>query len=365
MKGYRVVFDAPCKASLHEFEVRQPGAYEVQIKVYYTLISAGTEKAQVSGSKNTARKFPAVPGYSSAGVVTAIGSSVTEFAVGDRVFAEYGGHASYCVQKTSKVVKIPDNVSFQEAVFTRVASFPLLALRRARLEIGESVVVVGLGMLGLFGVQLARAAGAFPTIAIGTSTRPIRNEKAKEYGADLVVISKRLTDILSEKEINKLSAEEKEQRQKELKRELIKEIKEYTMKTNCVSGANVVLEVSGNEDGFKTCLNYVSKRGRVVVNGCNRDDIHGFDLYGVMKNGTNIIGAHDMTRMPYNSAPGNWTAKRDYITLLGFMSDGRLKTKDMISEYASPADCGKVYERLVNDRNFPLGVLFDWEHFDS
>ena len=137
MKGYRVTFIKPKVAELRSFELRKPKDNEVMVKVKYTLISAGTEKAYLSGANNTAQKFPTVPGYSSVGTVVEIGSAVTKFRPGDRVFVEYAGHASYNWKKESGVVKIPDDVSFIDAVFTRVASFPLLAIRRSRLEIGE------------------------------------------------------------------------------------------------------------------------------------------------------------------------------------------------------------------------------------
>ena len=332
MKGYRIIFTEPGRAELQEFEVRDPGDNEVQVKVQYNLISAGTEKAYLSGSPNTGHKFPTNPGYSSVGVVTKKGKNVKSFEVGDRVFVAYGGHASYNVKKASSVVKIPDGVKFEDAVFTRLASFPLLALRRARVEMGESVVVVGLGMLGLFGVQLAKIAGGLPVIAVGN--RDIRKQKARESGADFVYSP---DDVdLAEKII-------------------------ANTKISGNGGADVVLETSGSIDGLLSSLKYTAKWGRVMVNGCNRITDKPIDLYRyVHLKGVSIIGAHDFTRYPYNSAPGNWTAKRDYMTLLGYMQDGRLKPSILEPQFVSPADTTQVYDRLLNDRQFPLGVVFDW-----
>ena len=76
MKGYRVTFIKPKVAELRSFELRKPKDNEVMVKVKYTLISAGTEKAYLSGANNTAQKFPTVPGYSSVGTVVEIGSAV-------------------------------------------------------------------------------------------------------------------------------------------------------------------------------------------------------------------------------------------------------------------------------------------------
>ena len=335
MYGYRVMFTEPGRAELQKFQVRDPRDDEVQVKVFYNLISSGTEKAYLSGSPNTGHKFPTNPGYSSVGEVIKVGKAVKSLNVGDKVFVAYGGHASYNIKKTSHVVKIPDGVRLEDAVFTRLASFPLLALRRARVELGESVVVVGLGMLGLFGVQLAKIAGGLPVIAVGN--RDIRKQKARESGADFVYSP---DDVdLAEKIIS-------------------------NTKISGNGGADVVLETSGSIDGLLSSLKYTAKWGRVMVNGCNRITDKPIDLYRyVHLKGVSIIGAHDLTRYPYNSAPGNWTAKRDYMTLLGYMQDGRLKPSILEPQFVSPADTTQVYDRLLNDRQFPLGVVFDWSGY--
>lgn len=336
MKGYRVCFSTIGKAVLEEFPVRDPKPDEVQVRVQYTLISAGTEKAYLSGSENTANKFPTVPGYSSVGVVTKIGGNVTSINVGDRVFAAYGGHGSFNIVNKNRVVKIPENVSMVDATFTRLASFPLLAIRRARLEIGESVAVVGLGMLGLFAVQIAKLGGALPVIAIGN--REIRRQKASDFGADCV-----------------LAPDDPE---------LTKKVVSTCEKYNGVKGANVVIETSGSMDGLINCLTYTSKHGRVLLNGCNRVTDKPVDFYKyVHLKGVSLIGAHDMTRLPYNSAPGNWTSRRDYITVLGLLADGRLNAKDILTDIVSPKDTSHIYDQLLHDRNFPLGIVFDWNEF--
>ncbi len=157
--GYKIVFSELGKAELKQYSVPEPTDNQVLVKVAYTLISNGTEKACLLGSENTIQKFPQFPGYSSVGTVIKTGKNVKTVSEGDRVFVEYGGHASYNVKSSQYVYKIPNNVEFTEAVFVKLASYPLLALRRSRLEMGESVVIVGLGMLGLFGVQLAKIGG--------------------------------------------------------------------------------------------------------------------------------------------------------------------------------------------------------------
>lgn len=339
MKGYKIVFTSPKKVELQEYEIPSIKDSEVLIKVKYSLISNGTEKAVLNGEPNTTASvngFPLVEGYSAVGIIEKTGSKIKSVKVGDRVFVEYGGHRNYVTKNIKHVYKIPNKVSFEEAVFTKIVSFPLAAIRRSRLEIGESIAIIGLGMLGLFGVQLAKIGGGLPVIAVGN--RDIRREKAVEYGADYVFDPN--------------------------DQQLTQKILDITEQKTIIRGASVIIETSGTEDGFIKCLEYSAKRGRVLLNGCQRKMSKPIDLYKYIHHkGVNLIGVHGQTRMPDNSQPGNWTCRRDYLTIFRLLEDGRLDAKSMISEYANPKDCAKVYERLINDKNFPLGVIFDWENF--
>ncbi len=331
-KGVHVVWTDRCTVSLEEFEVPDPRKEEVVVEISKTLISSGTEKAQLRGGVNTYDKFPQYPGYSGVGIICDVGSDVRDFKAGDRVFVSYGGHTSYSTVNVRRVVRVPDAVSDEEACFTRLASFPLLALRRARMEMGESVVVIGLGMLGLFGVQLAKLAGGTPVIAVGN--REVRRDKARLFGADHVF--SRETENLNEQlfELTKVTGN---------------------------GGADIVLETSGSVDGIVEGLKYCARGGRFLVNGCNRVMDQPIDLYQyVHLKGVTIIGAHDATHPKWDSHPGNWTELRDCRAILAWMADGRINAKDMIGEVYKYNEAVSVYERLLTDREFPLGVLLDW-----
>lgn len=187
-------------------------------------------------------------------------------------------------------------------------------------------------MLGLFGVQLAKIARGLPVVAVGN--RENRKKLAVEFGADAVF------------EPDDMDLENK--------------IRECTKITGA-GGPDVVIETSGTTSGLKNALKYVSKNGRVLVNGCNRvtDEVIDFYKYVYLK-GVSIIGAHDKTRLPYNSGKGNWTAHRDYLTVLGYMADKRLKAEPIISDIIDPGECNQVYRNLLEDRKFPMGILWDW-----
>ena len=92
-----------------------------------------------------------------------MGPAVTKVKVGDRVAVYWGKHINYNVLSENNVVKIEsEKVSYAEAALAQISSFSLAAIRKVRLELGESMLVMGLGILGQLAVMLARAAGAYP-----------------------------------------------------------------------------------------------------------------------------------------------------------------------------------------------------------
>lgn len=97
-------------------------------------------------------------GYCNSGIVVAVGSGVSEFKVGDRV-ASNGQHAEFVCVTKNLVTKIPDNVSDEEAAFTVIGSIGLQGIRLLNPQLGETIVVVGLGLIGLIAAQLLKANG--------------------------------------------------------------------------------------------------------------------------------------------------------------------------------------------------------------
>jgi predicted dehydrogenase/threonine dehydrogenase-like Zn-dependent dehydrogenase len=168
---------------------------EVLVRTSYSFVSVGTEKMKVTqarmslaakarerpdqvrqvlqtikeqGIGPTIRKVqerlksPTTLGYSCAGVVAAVGSKVDAFRVGDRVAAigeAVATHAEYNVAPCTLVAHVPTNVSLEDASSSAIGAIALQSLRQARLELGETVAIIGLGLLGQFLVQLCRANG--------------------------------------------------------------------------------------------------------------------------------------------------------------------------------------------------------------
>lgn len=335
MKTKQIVFTNPQTAELLEVDCFPPKENEVTVALEYSAISTGTEKANFVGERNginvaenAEAVFPRTVGYSAAGVVTEIGSGVNDIAVGDRVVVYWGKHKKNITVKRNKVVKIPEGVSTAEASMALIATFPLAAIRKTRLEIGESALVMGLGILGIFAVQELRAAGAYPIVAVDPVKE--RREFALTMGADFALDP---TDA-----------------------DFVDRVKEITG-----GGANVCIEVTGLGIGLIQALDCMQKMGRVALLGCTRSSKFEIDYYGkVHGRGISLIGAHTMARPKNESSAGLWTDEDDIKAVLALIQGKRLNFKDMICEIYSPADAQSVYDRLVNEKNFPIGVLFDW-----
>lgn len=131
---------------------------------------------------------PLALGYSCAGVVREVGRGAEEFQVGDRVACagmNYASHAETVFVPTNLAVKIPDGVSFDQAAFVTLGAIALQGVRTAEVKLGESVAVIGLGLLGQLTVQILKAAGCR---VIGIDLDPAKVALARVHGADAGVL---------------------------------------------------------------------------------------------------------------------------------------------------------------------------------
>jgi predicted dehydrogenase/threonine dehydrogenase-like Zn-dependent dehydrogenase len=200
-------------------EVPSPGLRRrgVLVRTAASLVSAGTERMVVDfAEKNIVQKARARPdlvrqvvdkaqregvvttfdavrnrldqplplGYSSAGIVVAVGEDVGEFRVGDRVACAGGGYASHAelaYVPRNLAVPLPENVSFEAGAFGTLGAIALQGVRQGDVVLGSNVAVIGLGLLGQLTVQLLKAAGCR---VFGIDLNPTRVELARSLGAD-------------------------------------------------------------------------------------------------------------------------------------------------------------------------------------
>lgn len=130
---------------------------------------------------------PMVLGYSSSGIVVEIGEGLQGFKPGDRVACGGGGfavHAEYGVVPQNLLVHLPDNVDFESAAFTTLGAIALQGFRLAQPQLGESVCIIGLGLLGLLTAEIAKAAGCQ---VFGIDLSPDRIKLAKSMNVPCVL----------------------------------------------------------------------------------------------------------------------------------------------------------------------------------
>ena len=331
MTGHYIVFESIGKAVLQPFEVPQPKTGEVLIENDYTVVSAGTERANLMNLPNTSLQFPYYPGYSGVGRVIAIGDGVANARVGDRVLSVSSGHRSHAVQQAAGLNwGQDDRVDSLDAAFVVIAAMGLQGVRKLRLELGESAMVIGLGILGVFATQAAKIDGAIPVIV--SDPDPRRREVALALGAD---------HAFSPAEEN-----------------LPEKIRALTYGR----GVNGVVEVTGAAVALQQALTYVAREGRISLLGCTRIPDANIDFYRyVHLTGVTLIGAHTFVRPSVDSRPGYWTAHDDHRLLLALLAAGRLQVRPIISEVVSPECAPAIYTRLAETPHPPLGIVFDWQ----
>lgn len=260
-------------------------------------------------------------GYCNVGHVVAVGKGVTEFVLGDRV-ASNGNHAEFVCVPKNLVAKIPDKVSDEEAAFTVIGSIGLQGIRLVNPQLGETIVVIGLGLIGLVAAELLKANGCR---VIGVDFDQQKVELAKTKG------------ILA---INPLQGTDP-----------VKYVEEMT---SSIGADGVLITASAkSDDVIHQACQMSRKRGRIVLVGViglnlRRDDFYKKELsfqvscsYGAGRYDEEYENkGHD-----YPLAYVRWTEKRNFETILNAIEAGALDVKPLITEAVDLKD----YERIYGD----------------
>lgn len=263
--------------------------------------------------------LPLPLGYCNVGKVIAVGRGVTSFQVGDRV-ASNGTHAEVVSVPQNLVVKIPDNVSDEEATFTVIGSIGLQGIRLLQPTLGETIVVTGLGLIGLVTAELLRANGCR---VIGIDFDQQKVDLARQKG---IIGFNPATDGDPEKFVLEL-----------------------TNQTGC---DGVIITASAKTDDIIHQAALMSrKRGRIVLVGViglniRRDDFYKKELsfqvscsYGPGRYDDDYENkGHD-----YPIGFVRWTEKRNFEAILYSISSGALDVKPLISEIVPLKDYSRIY----------------------
>nr|WP_298994225.1 bi-domain-containing oxidoreductase [uncultured Polaribacter sp.] len=274
-------------------------------------------------------------GYCNVGKVIAVGKGVTNFKVGDRV-ASNGQHAEFVSIPENLVAHIPDNISDEEAAFTVIGSIGLQGIRLVNPTMGETVVVIGLGLIGLLTAEMLVANGCK---VIGYDLDDAKVEIAKSKG------------VLA---FNPLKGNDP--------------VKFVQENTNGIGADAVLITASAKTNEIISQAAKMSrKRGRIVLVGVIGLDISRADFYekelSFQVSCSYGPGRYDddyeFKGIDYPLPFVRWTEKRNFETVLQLISSGKLEVKNLISEVIPLEDFDKIYGDIGNSKSIASIIKYN------
>lgn len=331
MKRKQILFTEIGKAELLELDLPELQSNEILARTDYTVVSGGTERACLMDMNNVMHDFPKALGYCGIGTAIKVGCDVKNIKEGDRVLIYHGYHSDYNIRPENEITKVEnDDVSSLEAAFVIIAAMGLGGVRKLELELGESAMIMGQGLLGIFATQFCRLNGANPVIAADLNEE--RRKLALQLGADYAFDP-------SDKDF-------------------VEKVREVTKG----KGVNGCVEVTGISAAMNQALECASWQGRISLLGCTRVSDSAVDYYQqVHRPGVKLIGAHNFVRPKLESYPHHWTHHDDCRAILDMISSKRVQVAPIISRICKPQEAPQVYSELAeNNATFPIGTVFDW-----
>ena len=327
-QNQQVVFVDRGIAEVQECEIPVAGAGELLIRARVSLLSPGTERAFLLGLANTWPDYPQPTGYSHIGEVIAVGPGVQGWRTGERV-ASQANHRMFAAAPAQLCTKVPDGLPEDRAAFFRLISIAMQAVRKARIELGEPVVVIGCGLIGLLAMQLARLNGGLPVLSVDKDARRLA------FADSLHVDGSFLAD-------------------EDLKRALQERLDG--------EDPSVVFEATGHPEAIPAAFDLARFGGRVVLLGSTRGETEAVNFYrDVHKKGLTVLGAHESARPRQDSAPGWWTHQADQATALKLLAAGRLVVDPLTTHRFAWRDAAAAYETLARWEPGMLGTVLDWQ----
>jgi polar amino acid transport system substrate-binding protein len=348
----------------------------ILVQTQYSLISAGTERASVEKAQSSlierikkqpddvkmvfdfikkegiVSTFNRVQakldsykslGYSASGIV--IESGCKEFSPGDRVAcagAGYANHAELITIPKNLAVKIPDNVDMQDAAYTTLGSIAMQGIRQTEPKIGETITVIGLGLIGLLTVQMLKANGCR---VIGLDINSELFEKAKNCGSDLILPSKS---------------------------ESVDSIKAFTRGMLCDSV--IITAATSSNQPLELAFDICRKKGKVIIVGAVGMDIKRGPFYtkeiDLKISCSYGPGRYDSSYeelgndYPYSHV--RWTENRNMQAILDLISLNKLDVKLLTTHTFNLNDASKAYDIITGKTQEKyLGILLKYNEVQT
>jgi 2-desacetyl-2-hydroxyethyl bacteriochlorophyllide A dehydrogenase len=338
----RIEFPEPNRAVLVPFEVGEPTGAQILVEAEYSVISAGTEGASYTGLELGRPDLPASftyprtsTGYGHLARVRAVGPEVQKFQVGDRVLT-LAPHASHWLWDSNRLtLPMPDELPGEQAVFTRMAGVGITAVRKSSVQPGDTVAVIGLGLVGNFAAQIFQLAGAE---VLGLDIEESRLQQAQACG---------LRNVASTRD-----------------RDLAEVVNEWTGG----KGARIVVEAIGDSALIDRAVHCTRRHGEVILLGSPRKRVT-LDvtpmLLRIHMTGITLIGALEWLYSIPESDFVRHSILENYRQIAGWIADGRLGVDPLRTHVLSPTECQRAYDGLAHERNTYTGVVFDWNQLEK
>lgn len=319
---------------------------QVLVQTERTVVSAGTELANYTGLEADTRKkgawcaYPWTPGYGGVGRVLAVGPDVKKInpkvKPGARVYGIFT-HASHVLVDLGRelCVPVPDDLDATEAVLGRMCGVAITAYQRARVTLGETVVVFGLGLVGNLAGQFFARAGAD---VIGLDTSAPRRALASQTGFGETLDPTGLSE-------------------KRLAARLLKR----------ADGARpaVVVDAVGDSRIIERAAQIVADNGQVVLLGTPRAPYH-TDSTALLKrvhfHGISVVGALEWTIPLLKRQSRGVSTEANTELIFRLIAAGGLQVMPLCSHVLPPADLDSAYQGLLHRKDAFLGVVLDWEN---
>ena len=346
----------------------------ILVRLTHSVISVGTEKMKVEQARmnllqkararpdqvrkvlDTARtlgwraalekvrnrlEIPSPLGYSAAGVVESIDTANTRFRVGDRVAiggAECAFHAEYAAVPDMLATHVPDGVENWQAAYTTIASISLQAVRQLEPTLGERVLVVGQGLVGLLVTAFLRASGVR---VMALDVAPARRALAQAMGAEKVV-------ILGQQDLRH-------------------EVRAWTQGYGIDAA---VLAASAATNGpTEQALEVLRDRGRVVVVGKTKVDLPWEYAFGkeIQVRFSRSYGpgrydpSYEWAGSDYPIGYVRWTEQRNFEACLELMRSGALNIGALTTRRAPFTQALQIYQHLMGEGGAAeAGVILEY-----
>ena len=322
----------------------------VKIKTQYSLISSGTEtrsltegqglfKTILKKSSSLGRKnADASPlGYCAVGEVLEIGSDVLEVGIGDKVVCSgfgYAVHAETVMAPKNLVCCVPEGLEL-EASFTAIGSVALHAIRRCQVQLGETILVIGLGLTGQLVAQLLRLSGCK---VIGIDRNEHKLKVAKDTGIDVTHLGKN---------------------------GFKKTVLDFT-KQNGVDGAIYCADIY-ESDQFEEVASVVRDKGRIITIGHVKTLIptavlfrKEIDLMSCRSFGPGRFDSnYEEKGIDYPIGYVRWTEKRNMEEIVDLIKRQKLLIKPLITEIMHFTKAKEAYKLLTGKRR-PIAIVLKY-----